>query len=174
MIYLTADPHFGHKQIIKHVNRPFKNVQQMEKTIIDNYNAVVKEDDEAWFIGDFTMFGPDRRHYIERILSLLNGQKHLVFGNHDRFKPFTYLDMGFTSAHTYFPMTIKGIDFVLCHDPAVYDFVKNTEGVLICGHIHGWFQHCLPQHRIINVGVDVWDFKPVSIDQIFELLSKHA
>jgi len=169
MRYFSADPHYGHGAIIRHVNRPFKNVAKMEKTIIENHNDIVKDDDEYWLVGDLTMFGPDRRLYIEKIMNKLRGQKHLIFGNHDRFSPHTYLEMGFISAHTAFPMVMRDTHFILCHDPAVYDIVKD-QGVLLCGHVHGWFQHWLPEHRIINVGVDVWDFKPVSEDQIFELL----
>lgn len=173
MNFFTGDPHYGHKQIIQHSNRPFKNVQQMEKTIIENSNAIVTDNDDLWINGDLTMLGPDRRVYIEKIINQLKGRKHLIFGNHDRFKPNTYLEMGFTSAHTAYPMTIRDTPFILCHDPAAYDIVKE-QGVLLCGHVHGWFQHWLPQHRIINVGVDVWDFKPVSEDQILGLLDKYA
>lgn len=49
MIFFTADLHLGHENIIKLCQRPFKNIEQMDNALIQNWNAVVKEEDEFIF-----------------------------------------------------------------------------------------------------------------------------
>ena len=46
--YFTADLHFGHANIIKFCNRPFKSVEDMDKTLIRNWNETVQPDDEIY------------------------------------------------------------------------------------------------------------------------------
>ena len=53
MIYLSGDLHFNHSNIIKYCNRPFKNVEEMNRVIIDNWNALIKFDDTVYHLGDF-------------------------------------------------------------------------------------------------------------------------
>ena len=169
MIYFTADWHLLHKNILKYEERPFKDVQVMANTLIKNHNNLVTPDDEVWDLGDFTMVGSGQRQAIETTIQKLNGHRHLILGNHDRFDPFTYVNMGYTSVHTAIPLYTKDYTFILCHDPSVYDCVKD-KGILLCAHVHKLFK-CLPEQRVINVGIDVWDYKPVSLDQILELVA---
>lgn len=82
MIYFTSDLHFFHDNIIKHVNRPFHNTEEMNKTLIKKWNSKITYDDDIYILGDFTMKGSDLA--IE-VLSKLKGKKYLVGGNHDRF-----------------------------------------------------------------------------------------
>ena len=44
-IWVTSDLHFGHKNIIKYENRPFKDIEEMDKAIIELWNKTVKKDD---------------------------------------------------------------------------------------------------------------------------------
>ena len=81
MIFITADNHFGHKNIIKYANRPFKTVEEMDRVMIENWNKVVGEDDIIYHLGDFAL-APSS--YIKEILDNLNGYKILIMGNHDR------------------------------------------------------------------------------------------
>jgi calcineurin-like phosphoesterase family protein len=67
-----------------------------------------------------------------------------------------------------------GIKFYLAHDPAIYTVIQNDPNtVLLCGHVHQLFQHLLPDKRVINVGVDAWNFKPVSYNTILNLLKRY-
>ena len=43
--WFTADHHFGHRNVIRFCNRPFETVEEMDRTMIDNWNAVVRPDD---------------------------------------------------------------------------------------------------------------------------------
>tara|TARA_Y100000310_G_C20698531_1_gene827510 strand:+ start:6571 stop:6885 length:315 start_codon:yes stop_codon:yes gene_type:complete len=52
-VYMTADSHFSHENIIKYCDRPFDSVEEMDRTLIDNWNAVVPEDGVVIHAGDF-------------------------------------------------------------------------------------------------------------------------
>lgn len=165
MNFFTADTHFGHENIVRYCGRPFRNAHQMDKTIIENYNAVVTKGDTCYFLGDFSM--TSNADNIEVWIRKLNGKKILVLGNHDRLKPFAYVDIGFTSVHTTLPMQIgDGINVVCVHDPAPACGTDHTHRWLV-GHVHTLFKD-LDRGRVTNVGVDVWDFSPVSESRILK------
>lgn len=53
--FVTSDVHFGHNNIIKYCNRPFQNSDEMDITIINNWNKIVNPDDEVYILGDFAL-----------------------------------------------------------------------------------------------------------------------
>ena len=79
--FVTADTHFGHPAIIKYCNRPFQNVEQMDRKLIKNWNATVNHSDIVYHLGDFAL-GP--KQYKQKILEQLNGTIILIRGNHDK------------------------------------------------------------------------------------------
>lgn len=81
--YFIADPHFGHANMIKLANRPFKNLEEMDKILIKNWNNTVKPEDEIYIIGDFSWY--TNLEKINSLLKKLNGKKFLITGNHDHF-----------------------------------------------------------------------------------------
>jgi calcineurin-like phosphoesterase family protein len=79
-IYYTADQHFGHENIIKHCQRPFRNVEEMDSFMIERWNERVSSEDEVYIIGDLIFrSGKQPEEYLEQ----LHGRKHLLLGNHD-------------------------------------------------------------------------------------------
>lgn len=96
-IYVVADTHFNHTNIINYCNRPFNNVDEMNKKIIDNWNRIVNNDDIVYHLGDFGMGSFEE---LKLIFDKLNGNKYLVMGNHDlkRGKNF-YLKLGFIDVY---------------------------------------------------------------------------
>ncbi len=47
------DFHFGHNNIIRYCNRPFRSLDEMDQTILERLNASVKANDTLHFLGDF-------------------------------------------------------------------------------------------------------------------------
>ena len=79
-VYFTSDTHFYHSNIIDLCKRPFKNVEDMNETLIENWNRVVGQDDIVFHLGDFCLEGS---HEWTKILNRLNGKIYLILGNHD-------------------------------------------------------------------------------------------
>lgn len=167
MIFFISDTHFYHDNIIKYCNRPFRNVEEMNKTIIENWNSVVKPTDVVYHLGDFTTadYIPNikfKDRYIvtaRSLLSKLNGKKILIRGNHDLSKT-VCLECGWDRVET--EANERGM--VLSHKPKKYINLVN-----IHGHIHNQKPFCyLDENGKVrfNVSVDVTSFKPVSIEQI--------
>lgn len=165
--WFTADLHFGHENIIKYCNRPFKNKYIMDEALISNWNADVRTDDTVIIDGDFS-FEPYK--YIHR----LNGKKILIKGNHDHDK-YDYL---FDGVMKKFPIKIGEFSCLLQHIPIVKDgfYKKGQEpdfsicskyDFLITGHVHEKWKI---NGNNVNIGIDVWDMKPIFIDDLIRFL----
>ena len=162
MVFFTADSHFGHAMILVYCKRPFITTRQMDKAIIRNHNSVVTKDDDVYIAGDFSMYGPTHKGILRKYVSQLNGRLHLILGNHDLKDARSLVDdVGFYSVH--YPYFEVG-NFVIVHDPALSQIDRNR--TFLGGHVHDLFK---TMKNFINVGVDVRDFTPVSMDQALEL-----
>ena len=172
--FFTSDWHLFHENIIKYCNRPIKNDAQMQQHMVYKHNEIVDKKDLVWNLGDITLLSADYIGKIRRSVNKFNGEKHLVLGNHDKWRAVKYEDAGFSTIHTAMWFKRDGLTFYLVHDPAKYTVIQNNpKAVVLCGHVHQLFKHLLPEKRIINVGVDSWDFEPVSYNTIVELLKEH-
>lgn len=80
-IFFTSDMHFGHANIINFCQRPFASVEEMNEGLIERWNAVVQPGDVVWSLGDFA-FMPFENTL--EVLKRLNGDLHMVLGNHDQ------------------------------------------------------------------------------------------
>jgi len=163
--FFTADTHFGHANILKYCSRPFKSVEAMDEALIKNWNRRVGPDDTVWHLGDFTMAGGVER--VRKYKDRLNGRIHLVWGNHD--KRSSEVSALFESTHdlTKIHFSEAGVvgQAVLCHY-AMRVWGASHRGVWhLYGHSHG----TLPddnQALSLDIGVDCWDYSPVSVQQI--------
>jgi calcineurin-like phosphoesterase family protein len=166
MKFFTADMHFGHGGIIKACKRPFYNSNHMDKELIKNYNNVVTDNDDVYVIGDLSIRGPEYKQYLMRIINSLNGKKHLILGNHDKLNPSMYKELGFLSVHTWLEIKIDTIGFVtLVHDPC-YSLIS-PEHLFLCSR-HDLFKYLC---NIINVGVDMWNYTPISEKTIMDAIA---
>ena len=123
------------------------------------WNSIVTDADHVYVVGDFSL---DRHpETIKSYLNKLKGSKHLILGNHDLLKPFDYVDCGFVSVHT----ALKIGKYTLVHDPSAAVTLSSGD-TLIHGHVHTLWKDKMADNgvRLINAGVDVWDFKPVDIE----------
>lgn len=133
MNYYISDLHYGHNHIIKFDNRPFENVEEMEEKLVNNWNSVVTNKDHVYHLGDFCWGKIDE--WI-RILKRLNGNIHIIKGNHDiDLRP--ELKKYIVEYTEYKELKDQGYSLILCHYPILfykhsYDF--NT--FMLCGHVH--------------------------------------
>ena len=130
MNYYISDLHIGHSKAIEFDNRPFQNLDEMEKVIIDNWNNTVKKGDKVYILGD--MFW--KNEGAVEILSKLKGQKHLVLGNHDRVN--AEMRKHFVYVKDYDEIKDNGRSVVLCHYPIAHWRNADYGTIHLYGHIH--------------------------------------
>lgn len=165
--WFTSDWHFYHQAIIKYCYRPHKTERAMREEIIAKHNEVVRPKDTVYVLGDCGMLGRDKLSKLRPILNKMNGTKHLILGNHDEGKPFTYERIGFTTVHTALQYNK---DIILRHDPATANVMPDK--IWLVGHVHNVFHIIIDPIVCFNVGVDVNDFYPVNLDQIMEKINE--
>ena len=164
MDYFTADLHLSHENIIGYCARPFANAKKMNATIIRRFNEVLTEGDTLYILGDLSTWYNVQPEEIGKLVRRIKGRKILILGNHDKFNVFDYIDMGIESAHTHF--FHEGLRVHLVHDPSVASGPASM--LWLCGHVHGLFKEV---RNVLNVGVDVWDFRPVSETEVREWIA---
>ncbi|MYD88260.1 MAG: hypothetical protein F4018_07610 [Acidobacteria bacterium] len=49
--WVIADTHFGHANIIRHGERPFRTLGEMDKALVANWNDTVGDDDTVYHLG---------------------------------------------------------------------------------------------------------------------------
>ena len=158
-VFFTSDTHFGHGGALGLYRRPFASVSAMNEALVERWNETVGPGDVVWHLGDFAI--RQRPEVVEELLARLNGRKHLVDGNND--PPATRELDGWESEQPYAEIAVEGISLVLCHYPFRSWRGMGKGWVNLHGHSHGRLK---PQPRQFDVGVDVWGFRPVTLDEI--------
>ena len=171
--FFTSDLHLGHTNIIKYSNRPFQTIEEMDQALIDNWNRVVSGEDVVYVIGDFSFY-KDQQKSLD-VLKKLNGAEiHLVMGNHDKHMK-QFVKDEFTTCSAYKEIYVpdseashdKGQFIILAHY-AFRVWNKSHHGSWnLYGHSHGSLPDD-PHLRSLDVGVDCWNYTPVSYDEIKE------
>jgi calcineurin-like phosphoesterase family protein len=162
-IWFTSDTHFGHANIIKYCNRPYENVQEMDETLISNWNKVVKEDDIVYHLGDFCLGSVE--HYLVR----LKGHITILKGDHDR----QWVGLHRDSILRIEPPELideYGNDrmIVLCHYAMRSWYKSHYASWHLFGHHHGK----LPPYGLsFDVGVDAWNYYPASLYYVAEKMA---
>ncbi|NDW07360.1 metallophosphoesterase [Jiella pacifica] len=155
--FFTADHHFGHEGVIRMSGRPFASIDEMNRELVARWNAVVAPGDTVWHLGDFSYKMPIVD--AEKIFRLLNGRKYLVVGNHDRA---SVREWPWESVHDLHEIAVDGRRVVICHYPLAEWPGFFRDAIHLFGHVHGNRQVA----GAVDVGVDNWDFRPVSLDEI--------
>jgi calcineurin-like phosphoesterase family protein len=176
MIYFTADTHYGHAGMLKHIPARaavFSNTDDMDDALIDLCNRVVQPRDELWLLGDFVWKASRYGHYRQR---LKVRKLHVIMGNHDS----TSLRSHVSSLKDMDYRRIGNIKFHLTHYPmASWRGREAAKSIHLYGHSHGTFEkylnQCFPGRRAMDVGVDnafqiFGEWRPFSIDEILGLL----
>lgn len=180
MIWFTSDTHFGHANIIKYCARPFESTEEMDAVLIKNWNEVIDPNDKVYHLGDFAW---KTVGYWERIREQLNGHIHLIMGNHDEnfitnprvhrlFEEVTYQKRIWYGKRciylNHYPFLCfggawKGLDAVWQAFGHVHSNPRSDIGL-----DHQRLIHCFPTQY--DVGVDNNDFKPISIDELSDII----
>ena len=186
--FFYSDPHFGHQNILEYAARPFKSIQEHDQELIKLYRDVTTPEDTVIWCGDAFL---TNRAYSAHIMSQLSGQKILVRGNHDR-APGAMASLGFDVVVDSLTMHISGQEVLVSHYPysgllVAGQWFEDAEGTTErsskgikyplkrkdCALIHG---HTHSPDKVnktaIHVGVDAWEFRPVPMTAIVELVEQ--
>jgi calcineurin-like phosphoesterase family protein len=162
-IYFTSDLHLGHKKIIQLSKRPFNTLEEMDVALINNWNSVVTPDDTIYDLGD-TYFGNPKR-YAGR----LNGKIVRIKGSHDH-------DLKEGTAPRMLVIKPEGLVdeygdqryITLCHYAMRSWERSHYASWHLYGHHHGMLE---PYGLSFDVGVDCWNYYPVSLEQVAKKMS---
>lgn len=164
--WFIGDTHYGHANIIKYCNRPFKSLEHMDAELIRKHNSRVKPEDTVIHLGDFCFRNTDggkegegSPNSADYYLKQLNGKIIVIRGNHDKNNSMKTIIENMT-------LEIGGRNIFAVHNPEDYN---NKFRIVFCGHIHNeWKFKRVKGTDLINVGVDVWNFMPVDINEIMD------
>lgn len=161
MVYFTADPHFGHANVIWMCQRPFPDVETMNEALIAAWNSRVKGADTVFIVGDMFFRCADP----ESILKRLKGKKRLIVGNHDgSWMGKVDLSRYFISVDNYLEFNDGARVITLCHYPmltwkhAMRSFMvqaysrKYKRGFLAAAPLPGKCTQCRRGHKRIQAG----------------------
>lgn len=173
MIYYTSDLHLGNKNIIEYENRPWKTVEEMDAALIGNWNQVVGRNDEVYVLGDFCFKGASKAvQYLEN----LNGKIHLLRGNHDHFYSQQSFELWKWNSDKGEEVLLEGWythmsdgehEVVLCHFPILHwDGNRDRNSIHLYGHVHSRPEEQHPNPMAFNVGVDVNNYRPVTLQRL--------
>lgn len=165
MIYFTSDPHLGHRFVLR--NRPqFSTVDEMDDTIISNFNETLTNRDTLYFLGDAAFRLPPEE--ASKLLRQIHCKKILIRGNHDdEYEPGVFEDV-----FDYYEFKYCHRKFILFHYPITAWKQMRHGSIQLHGHLHSRPDYNERNHAIgrlqYDVGVDANGFKPVSIEQILD------
>lgn len=166
-IWVTSDTHFNHENIIKYCNRPFGSVEEMNETLIENWNSVVKPGDKVYHLGD--VFMGDKEGF-KKLWPRLNGQKRLIVGNYD--------DIKFLSCGSFFKKVgmwrmFPEYQCVLTHVPLRLnpESVDHKYNYNLHGHLHDLYvrhPNGNKDTRYFNCCVEHHNFTPIHLQSTME------
>ena len=175
MVYFSSDQHFFHHNVINMCDRPFADLDEMHSALIDNWNSVVRKDDEVYILGDFSFKGSGAQ--VNEVLKQLTGKKYLIKGNHERYLNDKDFDASaFEWIKDYAVINYKDARFILFHYPILEWAHYHRKSIHLYGHIHNNTSHIAEDterisvlgSRAINVGVDANFFFPISGKEIYD------
>lgn len=159
--FFTADEHYGHKNIIEYSNRPFRSVDEMDETLIANFNSVVPDNENSITIhaGDFTLWKKTSGVY-KKYVSRLNGNHIFLKGSHDY-----WLN---DNAPRIWERILDKQYIVVCHYAMRTWARSHYNSWQLYGHSHGKLE---PVGKQWDIGVDNNNFMPVSFHELKTIMA---
>lgn len=165
-LWVTADHHFGHANIIRHCQRPF-TPENMDEELLQRWREAVPANEPLLHLGDL-VWKPTTWDIWEWLAKLPGRPRWLVRGNHDRQKVVALIEAaGFVVID---PPTFEYRGwFVQCtHRPlAVADLDASRTMLNVHGHIHNNVFEA-PDPRQINVCVELTGYAPVRLVELLD------
>jgi calcineurin-like phosphoesterase family protein len=193
-IFFCSDPHYGHSGIVlgtsnwddKRGCRPFETIEDMNKTLVNNINSLVGEDDVLFCLGDWSFGSYKTGENITNIRKFREQLKckniHLIFGNHD-----TEIISNKDNAKDLFSSTAYYREIIVIEQPLnqkekavkqkivlshyshrVWNNMQSGAWMLF-GHSHGNLIGV--EGKSIDVGFDTNYLKPYSYQKIKDIMS---
>jgi calcineurin-like phosphoesterase family protein len=180
-IFFASDLHLCHANVIKYDGRPFKDVDEMNEQLILNWNSVVGEKDEVFYLGDlsFDRDGDKTSSLVKR----LNGKIHFILGNHDdertirklnRFETISdYVNLSVLDSDT--PRKKQGI--MMMHYPILswdkahhgdWHLHGHSHGSLMENHEFNWYY----DKKVLDVGCNMQNYTPISYNEVKVIMSE--
>jgi calcineurin-like phosphoesterase family protein len=158
MKYFISDTHFGHERIIQLCDRPFKNKDEMDQVMIQNWNSIINVDDEVYHLGDFMFYKKDTG-----IFNQLKGKKFLIKGNHDHSQTYT---LPWEGVKEYAELIVNDKKLVLFHYPIFSWNAKFHGSYHFHGHTHNIPEEQLKEKNRFNISVEYMKYRPKTFEQI--------
>ncbi len=163
-IFITSDLHMDHKNIMKYCVRPFLAVEDMNRTLVNNWNNTVSKKDTVYFLGDLA-FGRGSRS-TDYWMKKLNGKIVFLKGNHDKSSKIKF--------HDNYTLEYRGYKFFLTHEPE--SIPEEWDGWAICGHHHNNKMDEYPffdrENRRFNVSTELTKFCPIEMDDLIRQIQE--
>jgi len=172
--FVTSDHHFFHTKMIEWVNMPrrivFDTIEDMNEKLISNWNSVIGPNDDVYHLGDIAFASHNK---IREILERLNGNIHLIPGNHDHWKVLKKIADCFVSIDKYkeirYLFDSKEYHICMMHYPLQQWNRSHYNSIMLCGHSHGMLEHDVRVGHIkydVGVDTDLANFYPILLDDI--------
>ncbi len=179
-VFFIADLHFGHKKSIQFDGRPWKNLDEMERALIEKWNAKVGERDDVFIVGD--MFAFANAAHAGEIMRMLHGKKHLIIGNHDPKGAFFAELYEEVVPYKVIQVRVKGIKQKVVMRHRMLPLYKGqNEGVVhLFGHTHNTVASEYEErymallrwigipYEAYNVGACKMEYEPRTLEEILE------
>jgi len=197
--YVVSDLHVNHQNIIKYCRsdrfaETEEGLDDMNWTLLANWNRTVDPDDTVVFVGDFAWLRDAdavTQRKVDNLSATLNGEIIFIRGDHDHVRPST------VDAWTYaVAIQHKGRSYFVSHFPGdtpaslpgggmspefehhlPANYAERLDGWRIHGHHHNnWPEHyplVNPEQQTINCSVELTDYRPLAMDTVTNLVSKN-
>ncbi len=176
LLFFTSDTHFYHSNIIKFCNRPYNSVEEMNKSLIENWNNKVPKDGIVFHLGDFVFGKFDK---WKEIIDQLNGTIFLIEGNHDRRQCGNKKNVLFKDVFQQLNLQIDNNHLLLNHYPLLC-YPKPESNIQLFGHVHtnpytigsdnSRLKYLYPTQY--DVGVDNNNFTPITYSEVLDIINK--
>jgi calcineurin-like phosphoesterase family protein len=192
-IWFTSDTHYDHSNICRattkwidadHITRDYKSLDHMNDHLVEQINQNVKQDDILFHLGDFSFGGLN--NVIQFRNRIVCNNIHLVLGNHDQHiaKDQNNLKRLFSSVQEYLELDLRMYDdpikqtklvmkqdFVLMHYPIQSWNLMNHGSIHLHGHVHLPIYQRLGKGKMMDVGVEGNNMKPISITEVMQIMA---